>query len=136
MGNDIANIQISKDVIEPIVRAQLHASIVAGLGRSDELVGQVVHTIMNMKVDSNGAPEHYSGGKPLITWMAESAIKEAAKDALKEWFNDNREKIKEDIKKALTKQGKAMAEQFVMGMSKKASDNYYVNIGVNFGVKE
>lgn len=132
MGQDIANIQISRDVIEPIVRAQLHASIVAGLGRSDELVAQVVHTIMNMKVDSNGKEERYSGGKPLITWMAEDAIRGAAKEAIQEWFKENRAKVKEDVKKAITKQGKMMAEQFVLGMEKKASEAYGMKVEVNF----
>jgi hypothetical protein len=136
MGNEIANIQISKDVIEPIVRAQLHASIAAGLGRSEELVAQVVHTIMHMKVDSDGKESRYDSGKPLITWMAEDAIKKAAKEAIIEWFADNKDKLKEDIKKAIAKNSKAMAEQFVMGMCNKATKDFYVNVGVNFGPKD
>ena len=40
--NEMAKIELSKDLIEPIVRAQLHASILAAMGQRDQLIGSIV----------------------------------------------------------------------------------------------
>ncbi len=113
---DLATIELSKDLIEPIVRAQLQASITAALGRADQLVGSVVQSVMNTQVDDNGNQSRYSSSKPLITWMAESAIKDAAKEAIKEWFADNRDKLKAMLKKEIEKNSKGMAEALVLSV--------------------
>jgi uncharacterized protein YjgD (DUF1641 family) len=128
--SDIAKIELSKDLIEPIVRAQLQASIVSAMGRADQLVAQVVNTVMNSKVGSDGNPSHYSNGVPLISWMAESAIKEAAKEAIKEWFADNKDEMKKLMRAAIQKNSKGMAESFVLSMSKAVESTYSHNLTV------
>lgn len=130
MSNEIAKIELSKDLIEPIIRAQLHASIVSAMNRQEELVGQVVNTVMNMKVDSDGKPERYSGGRPLITWMAEDAIKGAAKEAVQEWFSENKETMKIHLRKAIEKSAKGLAEQFVLGIGKAVEARSNIDIQV------
>ena len=129
----MAKIELSKDLIEPIVRAQLHASILAAMGHRDELIGGVVQTIMNSQVDEQGKPSRYGDAKPLITWMAEKAIKETALEAIKVWFAENREEMKKQIKIALTKQSKMLAEQLVCGIVKAAESgsSYQFNVRVN-----
>lgn len=122
--SDIAKIELSKELIEPIVRAQLHASILAALGRTDQLVASVVNTVMNQKVDESGNPSRYDSSKPLITWMAEKAIKEAAVEAIKEWFADNREAMKKQLQAAISKNCKGMAEAFVLSMTASAQTHY------------
>ena len=131
--NEMAKIELSKDLIEPIVRAQLHASILAAMGHRDELIGGVVQTIMNSQVDEQGKPSRYGDAKPLITWMAEKAIKETALEAIKVWFAENREEMKKQIKIALTKQSKMLAEQLVCGIVKAAESgsSYQFNVRVN-----
>ena len=133
--SDIAKIELSKDLIEPIVRAQLQASIIAAMGRADQLVAQVVNTIMNTKVDSEGKPSTWSSSIPLITWMAEKAIKEAAMEAIKEWFADNKETMKIHLRDAIKKNAKGMAENFVLGMSKSVSSSYNTTVEVRVGNK-
>jgi len=133
--SEIAKIELSKDLIEPIVRAQLQASIIAAMGRADQLVAQVVNTIMNTKVDSEGKPSTWSSSIPLITWMAEKAIKEAAMEAIKEWFADNKETMKIHLRDAIKKNAKGMAENFVLGMSKSASCSYSTTVEVRVGNK-
>ncbi len=128
--SDIAKIELSKDLIEPIVRAQLQASIVAAMGRTDQLVAQVVNTVMNTKVDHNGQHSSYGNGTPLITWMAEKAIKEAALEAIKEWFADNKDTMKQHLRAAITKNAKGMAESFVLGMVQATESSYRTSIEV------
>ena len=130
MSNEMAKIELSKDLIEPIVRAQLQASIMSALGRSEELIGQVVQTVMSATVDDNGQPSRYSSSKPMITWMAEKAIKEAAAEAIKEWFAANREHIKKLLLVAIQKNAKGLAESFVLGVGKAAEASYKHNITV------
>jgi len=131
--NEMAKIELSKDLIEPIVRAQLHASILAAMGRRDELIGGIVTTIMNTQVDSEGKESRYSGAKPLITWMAEKAIKETALEAIKEWFAENRAEMKKQIAIALTKQAKQLSEQLVCGMinATESKSSYKFDVRVN-----
>lgn len=128
--SDIAKIELSKDLIEPIVRAQLQASIVAAMGRSDQLIAQVVNTVMNTKVDSSGHAGNYSSKVPLITWMAEKAIKEAAMEAIKEWFADNKDEMKKQLRAAIKKNANGMAESFVLSMAKAAECEYHTKIEV------
>ena len=132
MNNPIPSIQISNDVIEPIVRAQLQASIAVALGKSDEILAQVVHTHLHSKVDEQGKPSSYNSSKPLITWMSETAIKDAAKEAIKDWFADNREKLRDQIKKTLSKNISKMAESFALGMCEQAKNDYRINVKVDF----
>lgn len=128
---DIAKIELSKDLIEPIVRAQLQASIISSLGRSEQLVAEVVSSILSTQVDSEGKRTTYHG-MPLITWMAEKAVREAALEAMKEWFSSNRETLKKQVQEALKKNTKAMAEKFVMQMCDEAGKNYRANVEVKF----
>ena len=134
--SEMAKIELSKDIIEPIVRAQLQASITAALGRSDLLVGQVIQTMMNLKVDDNGKNTSSSYGTPLITWMAEKAIKDAAMAAMKEWFVEHRDEIKKQVQTALGKQAKTMAEKFVVHMAETAMSPYQTQIDVKFLPKD
>jgi len=134
--NEMAKIELSKDIIEPIVRAQLQASITSALGRSDQLVAGVVQTMMNLKVDDNGNKTNSSYGSPLITWMAEQAIKEAARDAIKEWFAGHRDELKKQIQLAMGKQAKTIAEKFVAHMADTAMSPYRTSIDVKFQPKD
>ena len=133
--SDLAKIELSKDLIEPIVRAQLQASITAALGRADQLVGSVVQSVMNTQVDSNGQRSTYGSAVPLITWMAESAIKDAAKEAIKEWFADNRDKLKVMLKKEIEKNAKGMAEAMVLGVSKSLECKYTATVDIRMNSK-
>ena len=133
---DIANITLSKDLIEPIVRAQLQASITSALGRSDLLVAQVVQTMLNQKVDSSGKPSSYNSDTPLITWMANEAIRGAAQEAIKEWFADNKEMMKSHLRTAITKNAKGMAEAFVLSFSEAANCRYTSSVQVTLSAKE
>lgn len=131
--SDIAKIELSKDLIEPIVRAQLQASIIAALGRTDQLVASVVQSVMNMQVDSDGKTSSYRSDRTLITWMAEKAIKEAALEAIKEWFADNRDKLKVMLRKEIEKNAKGMAESLVLGVAKAMECKYSTHIELKIG---
>lgn len=134
--NEMAKIELSKEIIEPIIRAQLHASITAALGRSDQLIAQVVQTVMNIKVDEKGQTSSYSYARPLITWMAEDAIKQAAHEAIKEWFVEKRSEIKAEIITSLKKNMKGMAENFVLGLTNGIMAQHHSNITLTFDGKK
>ncbi len=137
--SDIANITLSKDLIEPIVKAQLQASITAALGRSDVLIAQTVQAVMNLQVDMNGKPssrEYGSRSQPLISWMAESAIKDAAKEAIKEWFASNKDEMKKQLRAAIQKNSKGMAESFVLNITKAVESSYGASVTVTLRPKD
>lgn len=133
--SDIAKIELSKDLIEPIVRAQLQASITAALGRADQLVGAVVQSVMNTQVDSDGRKSSYRSDQTLIGWMADRAIKDAAMEAIKEWFADNREKLKVMLKKEIEKNSKGMAEALVLAVNKSFECKYSATVHLKLGDK-
>ena len=135
--SDIANITLSKDLIEPIVKAQLQASITAALGRSDVLIAQTVQAVMNLQVDMNGKPSSREyGSQPLISWMAESAIKDAAKEAIKEWFASNKDEMKKQLRAAIQKNSKGMAESFVLNITKAVESSYGASVTVTLRPKD
>jgi len=131
---EIAKIELSKDLIEPIVRAQLQAAITSALGHREELVASVVHTMMNQKVDEKGQPSSYSYAKPLITWVCENGIREAAHEALKEWMAEHRERLKQQLIAEFSKpkHKQHLAEQMVLGMTKSFESTYKLGVEIKF----
>lgn len=110
--------QIPKDVIEPIIQAQISSAVLAALGDNKSIVEKAVAQVLNMKVDGDGKASHYSSHNDVswVQWMMREAVKKAAKQAIEEFFSQNKELVKTQIATELRKKNSPLAKQLINAM--------------------
>jgi hypothetical protein len=117
MANDNPTFQIPKDVIEPIIQAQISAAVLAALQPTGRVLEQAVSAVMQTKVDSEGKPERYSGhGKPWIDWVVADCIQKSARSAIEQFLTEQQKVIRASIAKQLTARNSPLAKQLIEGM--------------------
>ena len=127
-----ATVNIPKDVLEPIVRAQLAAGIVEALGRPEDLIEKVVGQALGQKVNSQGrvSTSTYDNRFDLIELLASKGIHEVVRESLAQWVKDRRPQIEAQVKKALARRESAFAKAMVDGLvtATKTSWSFKCNI--------
>lgn len=113
-----ATVNIPKDVIDPIVRQQVCAGIVAALGDPSVLISAVVDRAIKQKVDSEGKINEYGSYNThdMVEVLAKKAINSVVQQAIRDWVDDHKPAIKEQVEKVLMKQKGAFAKSLVEGM--------------------
>lgn len=116
--SNLPTLQIPKDVIEPIIQAHVKKAVVDAFGGYQSLVEKAISQVMTMKVDRDGKHSGYSSDVEWLTWAMRDCVQKAAKEAIQEYLGTNREKIKEQIARALRGRNSALARQLIEGMTK------------------
>jgi len=111
-------LSIPKDIIEPIVQANITAAIAGAMGPSGEVMRAAIASILSTKVDSDGKPSSYSHSshKTWIDWAIGNAIKDAARLAIEEQTESLKESIKQYIASELKKKNSPIVKQIADGM--------------------
>lgn len=129
---EASTIQIPKDVIEPIIQAHVSKAVAEALGGQKAILEKAVSFAMNLKVDRDGKPTTYSDAQPWLAWQISNLIREAAKKAIIEHLEDNKDVIKAQLVAQLrntkSKVAHNLADAMIDGVSKS------VNSGWNFTV--
>lgn len=115
---DNPTFQIPKDVIEPIIQAQITTAVLAALQPTGRVLEQAVAAVMNMKVDAEGKPERYSDSrsKAWIDWVMADCIQKAARAAIEQYMREEQKAIRAAIAKQLTTRNSSLAKQLIDGM--------------------
>ena len=134
---DDATFKIPKEVIEPIVREQITAGVVAALGNPSELIATVIDRAMKQKVNDSGRVDKsdYYNRHNLVEVLATKAIHEATKAAIVAWVEKSKPAIQEQVEKALTRRKTAFAKALVDGLvsSTRQSWSFTCNVGLSDG---
>lgn len=109
-------LQIPKDIIEPIIKAEITRAIVEAMGPKQAVMQHAISTILNMKVDSEGKPSSYGNALPWIDWVIGAEIKAAATTAIKEHLATHGAAIKAQLVAEMAKKNSPMVKQLVEGM--------------------
>jgi hypothetical protein len=133
MAGDVS-INVSQELIKPIIDAKIQAAIVAELQKDQNLIPKMIQAALNLKVDSEGRRRNdsYYDKYPYIEVLCNQAIQEAARHAMKDYLAENKEALKEAVKKQLEKQKDTLAAAFVDGLIKNTAIDYHVKFDVNF----
>lgn len=133
MSKDSATVNIPKDVIEPIVRQQVCAGVVAALGNPSELIRQVVERALAQKVNRDGKRDSSNcyNDHDLIETVSRIAIHKAVHEAITAWVEENRPVIKEQVQKALARKQSAFARALVDGLSDAVKQSWTFNCQIN-----
>jgi len=102
------NLSISQDVIKPIVEAKIKQELVKALGKSEELIEKVAEAAICSKVNWKGEVSEYSSENRynFLDVCIKRAIEEEIRNAIKDFIQKDREKIRKVFRKILeTKKG-------------------------------
>lgn len=130
--NSIVSMNVPDAVVKDIVEKQIEAGVIAALGNAPLLVENLVRQTLNVKVDSNGAPDRYnnSNSPTFLTWSFGNAIRQAAKKALSSWCERNEKLIEKALEKELKASTGKIAKMVVATLSESAQRNYRVQVNV------
>lgn len=108
-------LQIPKDIIEPIIQAEITKAIIEAMGPKQAVMQHAIASILNLSVDSEGRPTTYQG-KPWIDWIIGKEIRAAATTAIVEHLAMHGETIKRQLAVELAKKNSPMVKQLIEGM--------------------
>jgi len=132
---ETVNVEISEGLIKPIIESKIQAAIVAEMSKNPEhLIDSLVAKALDMKVDKDGKISSYSSSIPYLEYLTHTVIRTEAKRALNEMLEENRDKIKDAVKKKMSQGGVAatMAKAMIDGMTKSLECNYSQKVQVSF----
>lgn len=125
---DNVNIQISQDLIKPIIENKIKMAIIEAMGGNNELIAQTVDAIFKLKVDSSGNKSRYDSDNKFnfIDVVLKQGIETACKEAIKEYIQENKDNIKQEVRRQLqTKTGTSQfVSSFITGMLKASESEY------------
>lgn len=107
-------LNVDNDLVKPVIEAEIQAAVVRELGKMNDLIPQMIKTVISTKVDSDGRANGYSGNKTYLEWAFQSTMHGAIKKAITEWINGNQE----ELQKELAKQIMASKSEFAQSVLK------------------
>ena len=116
--------EVEPEMVEPIIRDQIAAAVVAQLGDTTELVKSMVHLALTVKVAENGMPGQYRSENrfDFVEAIAGKAIREAATQAIRQVVDEQRPQIQKaieaELKRAPRKTAAAILSAFIEGVEK------------------
>jgi len=112
-------LQIPRDVIEPIIQANITTAIAQALGGSANVMEKAISTILATKVDSEGKPSNYShpSHKTWLDWAIGDAIRKAARAAIESNIETLQGALKEQMVAQLTKKNSPLIKQIAEGLA-------------------
>lgn len=115
-----ATVNIPKDVLAPIIQAQITAVLAEALGAQRNVLEMAVVAVLNGKVDSNLQPQNY--GEPFHKVLIDKTMREAVAAAMKEAVGKHRDLVYNAVLKELTKKNSPWVKQLVKGMVESVFD--------------
>jgi len=137
MSKDTVNVEISQDLVRPIIETKIQAAIHEALGQDPQrLIQAIVDSAMHTKVDSTGevGKSSYDNKHDFLEVMVKNAIREESKAALDEVIAEHRPKIREAVKRNLmgARGAGKVATAVVEGIAESLKCKYTSNLTVSF----
>ena len=130
---------IDPEYLEEVVRQTVCAGIAEALGGKDTVASEIVHEVLNSRVDRDGnvigkGNYHYKDGTPIIDYYVRRVVRKEAATYVSEMM----EKYRPQIRKAIEKQLKDdvftsdISKKFVQALADEAMKDWRCTIDVNF----
>ena len=132
MSNELAEVKVSKDVIEKIIQANVQTAIATALSNERGVIEQVVAAVMQQKVNDKGERDSssYYNSKTFIEWLCDKVIREATKEAVISHIEKNKDIFKEVVERTLTKNRKVISDGLVESLLNAAKESYRFGITI------
>ena len=105
MNESKVQVQITKDLVQPIIQAKIEAAIVSALADEKGLVEKTVAAALSQKVDSEGKvnSSDYQNKQTRVEYLSVQLVQQAAKDALARWVSENQKQIEKAMYEELSR---------------------------------
>lgn len=113
-----------EDVVEAAVRAQVAQMITQSLEGVDGLTARIVAGAMQAKVKDGSTYREI----PFIQKLAADAVRDAAREAMAAWIQDNRAEIQAEVERMLKAQRRSIAESLVTSLASAAGSAYRLSV--------
>lgn len=132
------NLDLDDNYLAQVVEQTVIAGISESLNGKNEIVSQLVHDVLNVKVDKYGKISSYSKDNDLtlLEYHVRHAITETAKEEIAKIIEESKPKIAKAIRKELnnTETMDGMVKSFVNAVSCSLRGGWRTNIDINFEV--
>lgn len=117
MGNP--TLEIPKDVIDPIIKAEIARAITAAMGGGNAIVVKAITTILATPVGEDGKASTYSSdrNRPWIEWAVGDCVKAATKEALQSALVGHKDQIRKSIIAELSRRNSPLIKQLASTMA-------------------
>ena len=137
---DVATVNISNEVIKPIVDIHIKNAVIEAIGNKEAIIEQFVQEVFNKKVDHSGKVSNYSGDNK-FSWfdvIVTNQIKECIKNEMQEQIIGISKEIKEAlINQIKTKKGSnAIASAMIAGLEGTLKNAWTSRIDIKFNQKD
>ena len=133
MSKSSLALTLDPNTLREMVTAQISAQVAAAFSsQSEHLTEALLGRILAQKVDEHGRPCSYSSSKPYVEQICESAVKDAAKEAVIEWIADNKAAIKAEILRllGLKRVRSQLAQQMIDGVTATATGRWGLKVSL------
>ena len=105
MNESKVQVQITEDLVQPIIQAKIEAAIVSALADEKGLVEKTVAAALSQKVDSEGKvnSSDYYNTQTRVEYLSVQLVQQAAKDALARWVSENQKQIEKAMYEELSR---------------------------------
>ena len=105
MNESKVQVQITEDLVQPIIQAKIEAAIVSALADEKGLVEKTVAAALSQKVDSEGKvnSSDYQNKQTRVEYLSVQLVQQAAKDALARWVSENQKQIEKAMYEELSR---------------------------------
>lgn len=128
--------QINQEFIDSLAEQIVSESLMKTLGGGDKFVQQIIHEIMNVKVDpKDGKVSTWRDAVPYMNYLINNIIREEVKGTVKEILDEKRPEIRKVIRNELMKKDtvnrffKAFTDSVIDGIDQ----SWKCKIDVHFG---
>lgn len=130
---------IDPEYLEEVVRQTVSAGIAEALGGKNAVASEIVHEVLNAKVDEKGvvlSKDDYrrDRGIPIIDYYVRKVVREEAATYVSEMMEKYRPKIRAAIEKQLKDDAftSDISKKFVQALADEAMKDWRCTIDVNF----
>jgi ABC-type Zn uptake system ZnuABC Zn-binding protein ZnuA len=136
MENKLMSLQISEDLVKPVIEAKIKATIIEALGGKDQLLEGIMKQVFNQKVSDKGTVSSYSSDN-IYNWfdvVITNILQEEVRKAVVEAIKLNSEEITATVEKYIksNKGTSQIAKALVEAMNGTFSNSYRSNFKIEF----
>lgn len=130
---------IDPEYLEEVVRQTVSAGIAEALGGKDAVASEIVHEVLNARVDREGnvitkSSYMWSDGTPIIDHYVRKVVREEAASYVTEMMEKYRPQIRDSIEKQIKDDMfiNDLSGKFVRALADATMKDWCCNIDVNF----
>ena len=130
------NLDIDKDYLQEAVKQTVLMGISESLNAKNEIVSQIVNSVLNVKVDKNGIISSWErdNKQTLLEFYVKNMLTELAKEEIKNMVEEKRAEIRQIIRKELLKKVNInkFTDNFIDSVSKNLDSTWKTTINIDF----